>query len=421
MSAVRGLCANDLGNQLYTVIGDTLYYVARDGTRTELGQLRTRRGYVDMRVGVSQLAVVDGRNLYTYDLTSGAFVRVVNEGWLGSARVGYAGGYFLFSNGRVFYISAIEDAGSLDPLDFTTAPASPDGILCVIDSHGDALIFGQVTTEPWNNTGAADFPWEQNKGGIMDTGCLGAFTVRALDNSLFWLGGDKSGAGMVFRTNGYQAQRISDVGVEQAIQRAIAAGEDMTRAIAYAYTHNGHPFYCLNVPGLDTTFSYDVSSGNWHERAEFELGSYAPHRGKFHAYCYGKHIIGADDGILYSYALGVNNNAGDILVRDRISPHYSEPTMAKVTYGTFELNCSVGNGLAADGTEAKVMMRSSDNGGKSWDDWRTETLGAIGESVADGARARWTRNGSAFDRVWHVRCVDDTPFRITGAVVKGRM
>lgn len=421
MPAIRGLCANDNGTQLYTVCGDRLYYVDRAGVRTELGRLRTRRGYVDMRVGVAQLVVVDGRNLYTYTLTGGTFTRVDNPGWRGSDRVGYAGGYFLFSDGVVFYISAIEDAGSLDPLDYTTAPASPDGIVAALDSHGDALLFGQVTTEPWNNTGNADFPWEQNRGGIMDTGCLGAFTIQPLDNSLFWLGGDGNGAGLVYRTNGYQAQRVSDVGVEQAIQRAIAAGQDMTKAIAYTYTHNGHPFYCLNVPGLDTTFCFDVSSGNWHERAEFDKGSYAPHRGKFHAYCYGKHIIGADDGNLYSYNADRTNNAGDILVRDRISPHYAEPTMQRISFGPFELNCSIGYGKAGTGEEARVMMRTSDDGGRHWDDWRTETLGAVGESdLARGQRALFTQNGSSYDRVWHVRVVDDVKFSIVGARCEGR-
>lgn len=418
---IRGLQANDSANQLYMVQRDKLYFVDRNGDRTELGQLRTRRGYVDLRVGVSQLALVDGPNLYTYNLTSGVFTRVVNPGFLGSPRLGYAGGYFLFSNGLVFYISAIEDAGSIDPLDFTTAPASPDRIVAPIDSHGEAWLFGEVTTEPWiNDNASVDFPWSQSGGGVMDTGCLSAWTIRALDNSLFWLGGDKSGTGLVYRNAGYRADRISDVGIEQRIQKAIEAGNDMSKAIAYTYSQNGHPFYCLNVPGVDTTLCYDVLSGNWHERAEFANGQYAPHRAKFHAFCYGKHILGADDGVLYAYKPGRNNNAGDILVRDRISPHYANPTKQKTVFGPFELNCDLGNGLAADGTEARVMLRTSDNGGRKWDDWQTETLGAIGESESDGARARFTRQGAAFDRVWHVRCVDDVPFGILGAVVKGR-
>lgn len=387
--------------------------------RSNLGTLATRSGYVDMRIGVSQLVIVDGANGYTLDLETDTFARITSPGWLGSTRVGYVDGYFLFADPAtgVWYISAIEDASSLDPLDFATASSAPDDLVAVVNDHGQAWLFGATTTEVWDNTGAADFPFEKNRGATMQTGCLGAFTIQPLDNTLFWLGRDTSGAGMVFRAQGYQPQRVSNTAVEQAIQAAIERGENMAQAVAHTYQQHGRSFYVLNVPGLNTTWAYDVTSGQWHERAEFVNGDYAQHRGKFHAYAYGRHIIGGDDGALYVYDTEANTNAGDTLVRDRISPHYATPQLSRIKFGAFELDCTVGRGKEA-GAEAHVMLRTSDDGGESWGSWRTQTMGGIGQTRA---RARFLRNGSAHDRVWHVRCTDDVPFSIVGAAVAGSL
>lgn len=419
MSAIRGLVANADGTALFCVQDSYLLSVDRKGVRTLRGTLNSRNGWVDMKIGTNQLVITDGPNGYVYDLLSMAFTRISNSGWLGSVRVAYAGGVYAFSqpNTQTWYISAIEDATSEDPLDFAQAPSSPDNIVCPIADHGELWLFGSASIEPWANTGAADFPFEQTRGGIMKTGTVAPFSICALDNTQYWLGRDENGGGTVWRAQGYQPQRVSNECVEQQIQRVIEGGVDVTKAIAYAYQQNGHSFYVLRVPGLDTSWTFEVSSQQWHERAEFDAatGGYEPHRATHHAYCYGKHIVGADDGRLYAYNQARNNNAGDILVRDRISPHYAQPSLDTIKFGAFELDCRVGAGKP-DGSGCDVLMRYSDNGGETWGDWRTMSLGAVGEYKQ---RARWLKNGSATDRVWQVRCTDDSPFQVVGAKVQG--
>jgi len=418
MSGVRGLVANANGTALYCVVDRDFQYVDRKGVRTSKGTLNSRTGWVDMRIGADQLVITDGANGYVFNLTTQAFTRITATGWLGSRRVGYAGGYFIFSkpNSQIWYISALEDATSEDPLDFAQAPSSPDDIICSIGDHGEAWLFGSASVEPWSNTGAADFPFEQNRGAVMQTGTIAAFSVCRLDNTLYWLGRDENGGGVVWRAQGYQPQRISNECVEQVIQKVIESGKDMTQAIAYAYQQNGRSFYVLQVPGLETTWCYDVSSQQWHERAEYDETSdgYTQHRGTHHAYCYGKHIIGATDGILYVYDPQANTNAGDILVRDRISPHYAQPSLNHIRFGQFELDCRVGAGKS-DGSGCDVLMRYSDDGGITWADWRSVSLGAVGDY---GQRARFLRNGAGRDRVWQVRCTDDSPFEVVGAKVE---
>lgn len=415
--AVRGLLANPAGKVLYAVIGAKLYRVAKDGARTELGRLASRSGYVDMKIGVTQLVIVDGANGYVLNMRSDEFKRIRSPGWKGSRRVAYVDGYFCFAdpNTGVFYISQIEDASNIDALDFATASSSPDSLVAVFDDHGELWLPGEKTFEVWSNTGGSVFPFSRNRGATMQTGLMGAFTLQGLDNSVFWLGSDDNGGGQVFRASGYSPQKISTEAVDQCLQRAIEGGADMSKAIAYAYQQAGHSFYVLNVPGLETTWAYDVATGDWHERAELVLGEYRPHRAKHHAYCFGRHIVGDDTGRLYVLDPEANTNAGDPLVRDRVSPHFATPALNPVAYSPFQLDCTVGK--SPPGTEATILMRTSDDGGESWNSWREESLGRLGQSKAE---VIWSMNGSAVDRVWHVRVTDDVRFAIVGAKVSGR-
>ena len=221
---------------------------------------------------------------------------------------------------------------------------------------------------------------------------------------------DERGGGIVWKLAGYTPVRVST----QAIEEALQSVTDTSGAVAYTYQQDGHSFYCLNVPGLNTTLCYDVASNAWHERAELVTGEYAQHRGQFHAYAYGKHLVGAADGKIYQYDPDVNTNAGDVLLRDRISPHQATATYTKNEFSLLQVDCTVGAGLP-DGSAPSLMMRYSNDGGGSWGNWRTVSAGAIGERRA---RAIFRRLGMAYDRVWQIRFTEDAPFAIVGANVE---
>lgn len=412
----RGLVANTAGNQLFAVTGNKLYSVSPMGIRTQIGTLLTHIGHVGMKIGLTQLVVTDGAFGYVYDLQTKVFTRITSDGWLGSATVEYLDGYFTFidPNSQTFYLSALEDATTIDALDFATANASPDKLVGQVVTNKVLVLLGEVSGEIWQDSGGADFPLERNSGSFLEVGLLSAFTAKELDNSVFWLGRDERGAGIVYKMEGFRPVRVSTMAVEEKIQEAISAGNDMSQACAYSYQQGGHSFYVLQVPGLDTTWCYDAASQQWHERAELTLGEYAQHRGKYHAYCFGKHLILDNDDEINEYDVTANTNAGDVLVRDRVSPHYASAQLNRIAFSSFQLDCTVGFGIAGQ-AQANVMLRYSDDGGFSWSSWRTATVGAVGEKRA---RAKFNRCGSARDRVWEVRFTDDAPFAIINADVE---
>ena len=87
------------------------------------------------------------------------------------------------------------------------------------------------------------------------------------------------------------------------------------------------------------------------------------------------------------------------LVRDRIAPVFNDPMHKVLSFPLVELLCE-------NETAATVMLRYSDDNGKTWASWRQASTGALG---AHKARIRWLRCGSGRDRVFHLRCSDAQP------------
>lgn len=411
-ATVRGCIEKD--GRAFAVCGNTLFEVMADGTSISRGLVGTGASPVDMAFNINQLGVFDGVGGWYLDMDSLAFKQINAAGFYGTPRIAMIDGYALavrIGTGQ-FYISSIDDFSSWDPLDFATAEGSPDNLLSVVASHREAWLLGSKTTEIWDDddqaldAGVVAFPFDRIGSAFIEHGVSGAYSAKALDNTVFWLGQD----GIVWRAEGYSPARIST----HAIEEAIATTTDMSGASAYTYQQDGHTFYCLNVPGLMTTLAYDISSQSWHERAEWINGAYAPHRATCHMYAFGKHLVGCSDGTLCEFDRHSNTNNGDVLVRDRISPHLATPTYDVQPFSALQIDCNVGDGLP-NGQAALLMMRYSDDGGYEWKNWRTVSLGVVGQRRA---RAIFRRLGEARDRVWQLRVTDDTPFTIVGAAVR---
>lgn len=398
--------------RLFVVNGSSFSEIDSSGVVTSRGTLNTSTGAADIAQNLIQAIIVDGPYGYVMNLSTNVFAQNLAAAFNGSVRVSVLNGRAIYvkPDSQQFSLSAIDDATIIDTLDFASAESSPDNIVTHIVDHGQVFFFGETGIEIWDDVGGADFPLARNEGAKIETGAAAAFSVQKLDNTVYWLGTDERGGGIVWKLSGFTPVRVST----QAIEEALQSVTDTSGAVAYTYQQDGHSFYCLNVPGLTTTLCYDVAANAWHERAELVGGEYAQHRGQFHAYAYGKHLVGASDGKIYQYDPSVNTNNGDVLLRDRISPHLATPTYTKNEFSLLQVDCTVGAGLP-DGSAPSLMMRYSNDGGWSWGNWRTVSAGAIGERRA---RAIFRRLGMAYDRVWQIRFTEDAPFAIVGANVE---
>ncbi len=411
-AAVRGI--ETVAGRTFAVTGSTLYEVSAAGVLTARGTLGSLAGTVRMTYGLFQLVIVDGATGYVLTLATNVFQMITAPGFYGSATVGFIGNYFTFirpGTGQ-FQVSAINDALTVDALSFASAESSPDNLVGQVVDHDDLWLFGELTTEIWSTTGGADFPLARREGVVLEIGLAAVYSAVKIDSTILWIGKDRNGSGMVYRADVYQPSRISNQAVEQALQ----ASTDLSAARAFCYQENGLSFYCISAPGLSAVWAYEVSTGQWAERADINAdGQFTLHRGTCHSFAFGLHLLGADDGKIYRMDRALYQNAGDPLVRERVGPHGATPNQSYLTFDKFALDCTTGE--AAQGIDTFVELSYSNNSGARWSSGLLRSIGQVGEHFA---RLVWDRLGIARDRVWRVRYSGNAPFSIINASVVAR-
>ncbi len=388
---IRGLFTH--AEVLYAVDDGHLTAVSGDGAQTVRGTLNSTAGVVDFASTLTQLCVTDGSYLYVYNPTTNEFA--TSPDYPGGDRIAFIDQRiaFLIRGGQMFGWTALGEARSIDGLAFASAEGSPDGLVSLLTDHREVWLFGPNSTEIWNSVGGSEV-FQRNQSAFIEYGCAAVHSAQKSANSVTWLSKDERGQAMVMRAQGYQPGRISTRAIEERFE-----GLELSQARAYTYSHGGQQFYCLNVPGVDTTLVYDETFNQWHERAELVNGDYRQWRPTCHAFAYGYHYFGAGDDI-YRLDAEVHNYGGDVKCRDRIAPVVSVPQRKRLTFPLVEAVCE-------KATAAQLMLRYSDDNGATWSSWRYAGAGEIGRH---NARIRWHRNGSAFDRVFQVRMTDDKPF-----------
>lgn len=400
----------------FVVTGETLYELNTDGTRTNRGTLLTQISRVSMAENGEQLMLVDGSYGYIFTFATNGFAQITDPDFPVSEVVTFQDGYFIVvERGTInFAISALYDGTTWDPLDISSASTNPDYLVSVISDASNLWLFGSQSTEVFQNQpSGTSFPFVRIPGAVIQTGCAAFDTVKAFDNTIAWLGVDDQGRGVVWKANGYSAVRMST----QAIEAIIATSPDFTDSYAYVYHEQGHVYYCLQIQGLSSTLVYDGAVGMWHERTfrDTSTNTTEQHRGSFHVFFDQKNLIGDRlTGDIYQQSLNFYDHDGEAMHRERVSPHLQDEKR-NITFSSFELDCETGRGLTTgQGSDPQIMLQYSDDGGRTWSNEKWTTIGALGKYRT---RVRWSRLGSARDRVWKVKYTDPTFFQINDASI----
>lgn len=173
------------------------------------------------------------------------------------------GGYLLFSNpdGRIF----ASDLNSLTvkALSFATAEARPDGLRRGIVHANTYYAMGEGSIEPWLNAGTSPFPLRRATS-VMPVGLLAPMAVAGHEDGFggnpIFVASDHT----VREIRGFDAVRVSTPAVERFVAASLPE-----RLEASVHTFRGHRIWTLSSDL--GTFCYNVSTGQWHERASAGL------------------------------------------------------------------------------------------------------------------------------------------------------
>jgi hypothetical protein len=345
------------------VSGSKVYAVSSTFAALELGNLATGSGMVGMASNGSEVLIVDGIDGYLATKTSVAAISDVDFP-RGVTSCGYVDGWFLVGgdgSGR-FYINETPGTGSAwNGLDFASAERRPDPVARLITDHAEVWLVGTQTTEVYVNTGAADFPFERNGSIFIEVG---------------------------------------------------------TPAVAYAMQWDGHAWYVLHFSTSNHTWFFDASTGQWCEWLYRNPATNEEnrHRAHTHVYFAGKHLVGDwEDGKLYSLEEETFTDNGDPIVRLRATQEMdSEGEL--VFYEELIVDMETGVGTeSGQGSEPLLMLRYSNDSGRTWSNQKTRPIGVVGNY---GARVKFGPTGAGRNRVWEISMSDPVKFVVMGASVR---
>jgi hypothetical protein len=408
--AIRGEFAATNGRN-FVVSGAGLFELNADGTSTLRGSLNQSAGIVSIAENGFQLAICDGVTVYIFTYATNAFAQVSSANLPISGTIAFIDGYFVVNEvgtGK-FFISSPYDGFTWAALDFATAESSPDNLLRVYNGLGQLWLLGEYTTEIWTNTGASSFPFQRIAGAKVDVGVVAPHSVVEVDKSLFWLGGDKFGTGMVYKTEGLSPTKVST----EAIDLLISKAGNLDQIRAYVYQQEGHVFYVLTGGGLETTLVYDITTGIWHERAYLNQGILEQHLGCCHMFAFGKHLVGdRRNGNIYEMSMDVYADGDDDILRERIYTHLFDDGR-RIRYNKLEIAFESGVGLQSGiGSNPQVSLLLSKDGARTWSGTYTAPIGKVGKYMT---RVMFRRLGITQQMTFRLKFTARTKVAIVGS------
>lgn len=416
-------CAYTATNgDLFVAIGNSVFYIDSSFNETLVGIVTNADTPSFISDNGTVAVLVDGTSTgYVWDLATHTFAAIADPAFYGADRVACIDGWFCFNRPGTnqFYLSPNnwDGATPFDPLYIASKTGGPDRIVSLGALRGELWLVGLYTTEVWFNSGGADFPFSRQAGVLIEHGALAPWSLATMDVNLFWLGQDQQGRCIVFMGRGYEAVRVSNSALEEALQISVAS--TLADAVAYTYQQAGHAFYVISFPSLDQTWAYDLLTGEWHERTWTNPanGTEHRHRGNVGCFAYNRNVVcDWEIGKVYWLTTSAYTDDGDPIMRRRGYPHVVNDDK-RMSHSAFILDMDVDRqGVAYTGTPT-VYVRWSDTRGATW----STPIGLIMGYADPNPEYRSLvirRLGMARDRVYEVYWDFALPTALQGAWIE---
>lgn len=403
---VQGLYREEglLRGDLFAVCGGALYSVSTSAVATSIGSVGSETGFARFASVRGALVTLSGESGSAY-LYNGVSLSEITDVDAGSTvrDVASINGRILFATGDdQFSWSEPLDPDNIDALSFATAERSPDDLKAILVNHQEVWLMGASTIEVYIDAGPPD-TFVPIGGGFIERGLLTRDAATIEDNTIYWVGEDR----IVYRAEGYLPVRVSTNAVEEALLDV--AGADIAGTVMWSYAQSGHKFVVLRTPNSGT-WVYDVSTDRWHKRLTYGRAAYRPSSAAMR----GADVIVGDGAGEKLYTLDPEYYYdGAELIRRRATAN--TPIRRRMPASSFAVDCTKGVGDAAT-ANPQIMLRYSDNQGRTWSNEKWKSLGRIGE-YAKRVLWRMLGHGKPPGRIWEVSVSDPVVVSIYGARV----
>lgn len=396
----------------YVVSGQELYSLGSDGSVQLRGNGIAGVGRVGIDASLTEIVITNGVNGFSYLIATEDFAQISDGDFVAANTVTCINNTFVLDeiDTNYFQLSDILDGRNYLG-DEAQAESNPDKVLAVKGRNSTLFVFGEKSIEPWDHTGATDFPFSRFKGATLDRGLRAVHALVNEDQSSFFLGNDL----VAYRLSGGGLQRISTHGLESEWRTYTTTSD----AFMFAVPYGGHKFISLTFPTMNRTFAFDIASGLWHDRASYDpSGLVLKWRVGGALEAYDKVLVGdLNSGRVGYLDPNTFTEFGDQMLLSVVSaPLFAKGK--KIFVPKFEVDIEAGVGLTTgQGSDPMMMMSYSTDGGSTWTaPEEAKAMGKIGEKTT---RLQWDRLGSAYQWTFKLSVSDPVKRVITGARCPG--
>lgn len=313
-------------------------------------------------------------------------------------------------SGFTYNVDTIGGA-AFDGLYIASKSGFPDPISSLIVMHREIWLVGQLTTEVWYDSGAANFPFQIEAGIFIEHGCIALYSLAAQGLNVFWLSQDKQGNRIVLKGSSYQSQKISTY----AMENEFASYSLVSDAMGFTYQIEGHAFYVLVFPTADKTWVMDIDTGAWHEWNWVDNNG-GLHRSRVNwiANAYGVLVAGDwQNGNIYQLDINNYTDNGNPIPRIRSFSHIVNE-LKRMVYDNFIADMECGSDVMLSDSPV-VSLRYSDDRGKTFSNKLEQSMGNTGQYLTT---IQWPRLGMARDKVFELSWSSATKTALQGAFIE---
>lgn len=416
--SARASYRTSLGTAFY-IVGQNVYFLNAGGVLILLGTIADRQSQVYFSDNGLVATFVDGLNGYVIDLATNTLGIITDPNFYPADYVALLDTFFIYnrSGNNQFFITAsnanyalMTTIGAFDPLDIAAKSGFNDPIVGIVSIHRELWLIGQLTTEVWIGTGAADFYFQEQQGAYVNHGCAAQYSIATMDVLVFFIMQDQQGSGIVVQGQGYDVIEIST----PRIVTEFKSYATLTDAIGFCYQIDDHAFYELVFPTASKGWIYDIKTKQWSEKNWTDgNGNFLRPRENCCMFVNGVNLVGDwENGKLLKLDITAFKDEDAPIVRVRTFPHMVKDN-DKVIYNNFQLDIQPGTILDQE-ADPEVSLSWSDDKGTTYGNPVMQSLGKTGDYLTVPS---WNRLGMARDRVFKVSWSIDAKTSLNGGFV----
>lgn len=404
----------------YYVVGQNVYFLNSGGVLIFIGAIADRASQVIFADNGIVAVLVDGVNGYVIDLQTNALGIITDPNFYSASFVVQLDTFFIFNvvDTNLWFISVsnadyilLTTVGAFDPLDIAAKAGFNDPIVGLATVHRELWLIGDLTSEVWIGTGAADFYFQQVQGAYINHGCAAPYSIATTDIVVLFIMQDQQGNGIIVKGAGYELEEISTPRIVSIIKKYATLSD----AIGFCFQIEDHAFYALVFPTASKGWLYDLTNKQWCEwNWVDDNGQFLRPRANCCMFVNNAILVGDwEDGQLLQLKDDVFTDKGQPVTWLRTFPHMTDNN-DKISYKSFDLDIQVGT-VEDQEDNPQISLSWSDDKGVTYGNPVMQGLGKTGQYKTVPS---WNRLGMARDRIFKVSSSANMLTSLNGAFVE---